>query len=134
MKIAFLAVLFAALSLPIAVSAQVTQQPPAQMQPAQQNQAATQYHRWTKRLAGINLSTQQQQQIQHLLDQFAAQHPAGSPRDKAGVHALHDQIFTVLNPQQQAQLRQNIQTLEAQKMQRRMQGQQQAQPAPPPAR
>ncbi|MBV8118090.1 MAG: hypothetical protein JOZ01_08930 [Candidatus Eremiobacteraeota bacterium] len=126
-----MAVLFAALSLPTAVSAQVTQQPQAQMQQAPHNQAAAQYKRWTKRLNGINLSSQQQQQIQHLLDQFAAAHPAGSPRDKAGVHALRDQIFGVLNSQQQTQLRQNIQAMEARERERRMQMQPQQQPVQP---
>lgn len=134
MKIASLAVFLAALSLPIAVSAQVTQQPPAQSQTGQHDQAATQYHRWTKRLAGINLSSGQQQQVQHLLDQFATAHPPGSPRDQAGTHALRDQIFAVLNPSQQAQLRQNIKALKSQHGQRRMQEQPQPapmQPAPP---
>src|SRR5580700_1019144 len=110
MKFASLAVLLVALALPVAVSAQVVQQQPVQAQ-GQRGPATAQYQRWTKRLAGINLSSQQQQQVQSLLDQFAAQHPAGSPRDKAGSHALGQQIFGVLNPQQQAQLHQNIQAL-----------------------
>jgi len=83
MKFASLAVLLVALALPVAVSAQVVQQQPVQAQ-GQRGPATAQYQRWTKRLAGINLSSQQQQQVQSLLDQFAAQHPAGSPRDKAG--------------------------------------------------
>jgi hypothetical protein len=131
MKIAPLAALIAALALPIGVSAQVVQQPPVQTQ-RQYNQAAVQYKHWTKRLAGINLSTQQQQQVQHLLDQFAAQHPAGSPRDKSGIHVLRDQIFAVLNPQQQAQLHQQMEALKAQQMQRRMQEQGQGQPQQQP--
>lgn len=130
MKIASLAVLLTALSLPIAVSAQVIQQAPVQAQAGQQGQAAAQYRRWTQRLSGINLSAQQQQQVQRLLDQFAAQHPPGSPRDKAGTHALRDQILAVLNPQQQMQLHQNMQALKAQHMQRRMQEQGQMQPQP----
>jgi hypothetical protein len=145
MKIVSLAVLLAALTLPAAVSAQVVQQPSAQT-PAAQGQAAHEYRRWTKRLTGINLSAQQQQQVQSLLDQFASQHPAGSPRDEAGSHALRDRIFAVLNPQQQAQLQQTMQAMKAQQAQRRMQGQPGGQPQqmppmqpqqgppPPPAR
>ncbi len=129
MKIVSLAVLLAALTLPAAVSAQVAQQPSTQA-PAPQGQAAHEYRRWTKRLTGINLSTQQQQQVQGLLDQFASQHPAGSPRDEAGSHALRDRIFAVLNPQQQAQLQQTIQAMKAQQGQRRMQGQPMGQPQP----
>ncbi len=129
MKTVSLAVLLAALTWPIAVSAQV-QPPPAQsqMQPGQGGQAAHEYRRWTKRLAGLNLSTQQQQHVQGLLDQFAAQHPAGSARDEAGAHALRDQILGLLNPQQQTQLRQMMQQSKAQHEQRHMQGQPMAQP------
>jgi opacity protein-like surface antigen len=127
MKIALVAAMLAALSMPIAVSAQVTQ-PPVQGQ-QQTSQAAHEYHRWTKRLAGINLSSQQQQQVQHLLDDFAARHPAGSPRDSEGARVLHEQILGVLTPQQQAQYQQEIQARRAQEQQRRPQ--QQVQPAPP---
>jgi hypothetical protein len=130
MKTLSLAVLLAALTLPIAVSAQVSQQPPvqSQMQPGQAGQAAHEYRRWTKRLAGLSLSPQQQQHVQGLLDQFAAQHPAGSARDESGAHALRDQITGLLNPQQQTQLRQTIQQEKAQHMQRHMQGQPMGQP------
>ena len=133
MKIASIAALLAALTMPVAVSAQVTQAP-AQTQ-RQTNQAAHEYHRWTKRLAGINLSAQQQQQVQHFLDQFAAAHPAGSPRDPAGSKALHEQIFGVLTPAQQSQFQQQMQALKAQHQQRGAQGEQQPpQPPPPPVR
>ncbi|MGA8533256.1 MAG: hypothetical protein WB615_04020 [Candidatus Tumulicola sp.] len=130
MKIASLAVLLAALLLPGAVSAQEVQQqpPPPQTQGQRGDQSASIYRRWTKQLNGINLSTQQQQQVQRLLDQFAAQHPAGSPRDHAGVRALGEQIFGVLNPQQQAQLHQNIEALKARRRQHHMQEQGQPQP------
>jgi hypothetical protein len=129
MKIASIAALLAALTMPVAVSAQVTQAP-AQTQ-GQTNQAAREYHRWTKRLAGINLSAQQQQQVQHLLDQFASAHPAGSPRDREGSKALHEQILGILTPAQQAQFQQQMQALKAQHEQR-PQGEQQ--PPPPPTR
>ncbi len=134
MKIASIAALLAALTMPVAVSAQVTQAP-AQTQ-RQTSQAAHEYHRWTKRLSGINLSAQQQQQVQHLLDQFAASHPAGSPRDHAGSRALHEQILSILTPAQQQQLTQQMQALKAQHEQRRGQeaGPQGPQAPPPPLR
>jgi hypothetical protein len=137
MKIASIAALLAALTVPVAVSAQETQAPAqAQAQGQRQtNQAAHEYHRWTKRLAGINLSAQQQQQVQHFLDQFAAAHPAGSPRDPAGSKALHEQIFGVLTPAQQSQFQQQMQALKAQHAQRGAPGEQQpAQPPPPSTR
>jgi len=134
MKIVTLAAL-AAFSMPIAVSAQVAQ-PPAQAVQGQQQttQAAHEYHRWTKRLANVNLSQQQQQQVQHLLDQFNSTHPAGSPRDRAGAHALEQQIFGVLTPQQQSQVRQQMQAQRMQEQQHMQQQQQPVQPAPPPTR
>ena len=130
MKIASIAALLAALTVPVAVSAQVTQAPVQSQQ--QTNQAAREYHRWTKRLAGINLSSQQQQQVQHLLDQFAAAHPAGSPRDRQGARALHEQIRGILTPAQQQQFQQQMQAHKAQEQQRH--AEQGSQPQPPPAR
>lgn len=133
MKIASIAALLAALTMPVAVSAQVTQ-PPVQSQ-GQTNQAAHEYHRWTKWLSGINLSAQQQQQVQHLLDQFNSTHPAGSPKDRAGARALHEQIMGVLTPAQQAQFQQAMQARRAQHGQREQEQQPPGeQPAPPPAR
>lgn len=138
MKIAFVAALLAALTMPIAVSAQATQ-PPAAGQ-TQTHQATYEYHRWTKRLANINLSSSQQQQVQHLLDQFASSHPEGSPRDPAGARALHEQILNVLTPQQQTQYQQEMQADWAKRHQQRTQQQQQQQQpeqqsqAPPPPR
>ncbi|MBV8155423.1 MAG: hypothetical protein JOY98_13440 [Candidatus Eremiobacteraeota bacterium] len=138
MKIVSLAALLAALTMPIAVSAQATQPAPAQTQ-AQTQQASYEYHRWTKRLANISLSNEQQQQVQHLLDQFAASHPAGSPRDREGARALHQQILNVLTPQQQAQYQQEMhaewaQRHQAQQQRLEQQQQQPAQQAPPPQR
>lgn len=118
--------------MPIAVSAQVTQ-PPVQGQ-KQTNQAAHEYHRWTKRLAGINLSAQQQQQVQHLLDAFASRHPAGSPHDSEGARALHEQIFSLLTPQQQSQYQQEMQARRAQEGQRRQQQAPPVQGGVPPTR
>lgn len=131
MKIAPLAALVAALSLPIATSAQVIQQPPVQAQ-GQRGGGASQYNHWMKRLAGVNLSGQQQQAIQGVLGQFAAQHPVGSPRDPQAAHALRGQIFAILTPDQQAQVHAQMKALHAQRVARRMQMQQQQQVQPQP--
>jgi phage gpG-like protein len=77
-----------------------------------------------RRLSGINLSQQQQQAVQGALSQYAAQHPAGSPKDPQAAHALRSQIYAILTPDQQSQLHAQMQ---AEKQQRRaMQGQGQA--------
>lgn len=138
MKIASTAALLAAILVPAAVCAQEVQPAPTAPVQRQTHQATYQYHRWTKRLANINLSAQQQQQVQHYLDQFAASHPAGSPRDKAGAKALERQILGVLTPTQQAQYQQEMQTIWAQHHQEHLEqqqpGQAPQQPAPPPKR
>jgi hypothetical protein len=106
MKIASLAALLAALALPIGASAQVyPQQQPAPAQGQQQSAGSKQYKHWMKRLSGLNLSQQQMQQAQNFLSQFASQHPAGSPKDPQANHALRDQMYSILTPDQQNQLR-----------------------------
>jgi len=139
MKIVFVAAIIAALGLPIAVSAQMAA-PPIPAAQGQRNPGAGTYNRWMKRLSPIGLSAQQQQQVQNILGQYAQQHPAGSPRDPQGSHALRAQIFAVLTPDQQARLQQELQQLRAEHRARRLQMEQQQgqvpQPgqAPPPAR
>jgi hypothetical protein len=138
MKILSLAASLAlALCLPLAASAQ-TVAPPPNGSPVQAHHdpGKATYGHWMKRLAGVNLSSDQQQHVQSLLGQYAQQHPVGSPRDPQGAHALRDQIFGVLNPQQQEQVRQNMHAMKAQARQRRLertQQQGQPQPAAPPA-
>jgi Spy/CpxP family protein refolding chaperone len=131
MKIAILAALLAALSLPLATSAQVVQQPPIQGQGQQRGGGASVYNHWMKRLNGLNLSAQQQQQIQSTLGQYAQQHPAGSQRDPQGAHALRAQIFSILSPDQQAQLHAQMKAMRAQRAQRRSMEQQQQPQGPP---
>lgn len=135
MKILFVAATIAALSLPIAVSAQVAA-PPVAAPPAAQglrNPGQHAYNKWMKRLAPIGLSAQQQQQAENLLGHYAQTHPAGSPRDPQGARALRDQIFSMLTPDQQARLNQELAQIRAEHRARRLQMQQQGQ-APPPAR
>jgi hypothetical protein len=148
MKLFSIAALLAAFSLPLAVSAQQVQQPnyPQAGSPqagAPQVAPAPRHHgnRWMRLMSTLNLSPDQQQQVQNAIGQWAQSHPAGSPRDPQGARALRQQIFGILSPQQQAQLQQEImQARQAhqQRMQQRqqMQQQQQMQPqqgqAPPP--
>jgi Spy/CpxP family protein refolding chaperone len=132
MKISIIAALIAALALPMAASAQQYPQQPVQQQPGpgqgtRGNAGAHQYNKWMKMLTSLNLSQQQQQQVQGMLQQFAQQHPAGSPRDREGTRALRNQIFSVLTPDQQNQLRQQMQAMRQQRMQRRQEREQQQQ-------
>ncbi|HKU81615.1 MAG TPA: hypothetical protein VJP76_05550 [Candidatus Tumulicola sp.] len=134
MKIVLVAATIAALSLPIAASAQVAAPPPAAAVQGQHSPGERTYNRWMKRLSPIGLSAQQQQQVENVLGQYAQQHPMGSPRDPQGTHALHDQIFSILTPDQQARLQQELQQLRAEHRARRQQMEQQQGQAPPPAR
>jgi Spy/CpxP family protein refolding chaperone len=131
MKLFALAALTAALSLPVAVSAQqAAPQPATQQAPAGTQQATPKvYRRWSRLLNGVNLSNQQHEQIQNLLDQYAQAHPAGSQHVPGAARQLHDQIFGILTQQQQAQVQQNVQQAHAAHHQRRQQTQQQN-PAP----
>jgi hypothetical protein len=137
MKILSLAASLAlAFSLPLAASAQTVAPPYGSQVQAHHDPGKATYSHWMKRLNGVNLSGDQQQHIQSLLGQYAQQHPVGSPRDPQAAHALRDQIFGVLNSQQQEQVRQNMHAMKAQAKQRRlerMQQQGQPQPATPPA-
>jgi Spy/CpxP family protein refolding chaperone len=125
MKIATLAALIAALALPIGASAQVAPQPPPG-QGQQSSPGQRQYQHWMRRLSGINLSQQQQQAVQSALSAYAAQHPAGSPKDPQAAHALRSQIESILTPDQQNQLRAQMQAMKQQR--RAMQAGQQGQP------
>jgi chromosome condensin MukBEF ATPase and DNA-binding subunit MukB len=135
MKIATLAAFVAALALPIGASAQVAPQP-APGQGQQRSPGQRQYQHWMRRLSALNLSQQQQSAVQNALNQFASQHPAGSPKDPQAAHALRDQIYSILTPDQVNQLRAEQRAMKQQRQQ--MQSQQgqypqgQYQQAPPP--
>ncbi len=140
MKLIVLTALAAALCLPVAVSAQ--QAPPesaVQQAPAGTQQATPKvYRRWSRLLNGVNLSNQQHDQIQSVLDQYAQAHPAGSQHVPGAARQLHDQIFGILTQQQQTQVQQNVQQMRTEQRQRRQQKQQQQQQqqntAPPATR
>ncbi|MBC5816659.1 MAG: hypothetical protein GIW97_08970 [Candidatus Eremiobacteraeota bacterium] len=61
--------------------------------------------RMMQRFAALNLSAQQQTQIQSLIAQFRQAHPQGSPRDPQAMQTLRSQINAVLTPAQQQQLK-----------------------------
>jgi hypothetical protein len=81
--------------------------------------------RWAKRTRDLNLSSDQQQRMQSLIDQYAQTHPAGSPRDVAGSRQLHQQLLGLMTSDQQNQFRQEGQARRAAMRQRRAQMQQQ---------
>ncbi|HTU83413.1 MAG TPA: hypothetical protein VMF61_14865 [Candidatus Acidoferrales bacterium] len=159
MKLFSVAALLAVFVLPVAVSAQQTQQipPPPQAPPSgqqygqpygqqgqpygQQGQPYGQpggpqqrgerrYNRWMRMLSRLNLSSQQQQQVQSALGQYFQSHPAGSARDPQGMRNLRDQIFGTLSPSQQDQLRSQMQAARVQRLQRQLQRAQQQGQAP----
>lgn len=137
MKFAILAALIAAFSLPAAASAQVAQ--PVMQGQGQRAPGARLYNRWMKRLQPIGLSAQQMQQVQNILGQYAQQHPEGSPKDPQASHALRDQIFGMLTPDQQSRLKEEMRTLKMERRARKQQTQPQEQAEPqeqgqPPAR
>ena len=75
-------------------------------------------HRWTKRLSNLNLSGDQQQRIQSMINQYSQTHPEGSPRDPGAARELRRQVMGVLTNDQQNQLRQQMRARRAQMRQR----------------
>ena len=122
-------VVAAALALPVAAGAQQAQYPAGQAQQSQGSQGTTPspseiQRRVMKRLGHLNLSNDQQQRIQSMINQFSQQHPEGSPRDRAAARELRRQIMGVLTTDQQNQLRQEMQAHHEQMQQRNQQYQQ----------
>jgi Spy/CpxP family protein refolding chaperone len=60
-------------------------------------------------MRSIALSDQQRAQLRQLMQQYRQAHPRGSTFDPQARQALHEQMFNVLTPQQQAQFKQNFQ-------------------------
>ena len=128
------AALCAVFFAPAAVRAQQSDQTgPATAQTSAPSQSSTPapgawiYRRWSEFLSGLNLSDQQHDQIQSLLDKYAQAHPYGSMHDPKPGRELRRQIFAVLTPDQQTQVRQKIEAWQAQRRQARMQRMQQQQ-------
>lgn len=85
----------------------------AQVQPApgQTQQTGSQRHRGGsfRFLKDLNLTQQQQTQIDQIRQQFRQAHPKGSPRDPQAMKDMRDKIMAVLTPAQQAQLKADMQ-------------------------
>jgi Spy/CpxP family protein refolding chaperone len=132
MKFFVPALLLAALALPLGVCAQQSDQP-AQTPPQPSASAGRSnmhiYRRWSKLLSGVNLTDQQHARIQQLLDQYSDAHPPGSPFDRQATRELRDQIFSVLTPDQQTQVKQQARTIQAQRQRHLQQQQQQQNPS-----
>ncbi len=130
MKINLLAAgAFAAmLALPLGAYAQQDQAPASRAGHATTtpNQARIQNH-WAKRFGQLNLSSDQQQRIQSLINQFSQAHPEGSPRDRGASRELRHQIMGVLTDDQRNQYHQEMRARRAQMHQ---QGQYQGQQGP----
>jgi hypothetical protein len=135
MKVLALTALVAALLVPAAGYAQQTEQPAAAQQqaPATQQKMPGIYRVWSMLLRGIDLSNDQHDKIQNLLDQYAQAHPAGSARDPQAARQLRDQIVALLTSDQQTQFQQKLERMRERRQQRlreRQQMQQQQQSYP----
>ncbi len=111
MKINFLsaAAFVAALAMPLGASAQQSQTPGGRGHHATTTPSHTKLtHRWQKKLGSLNLSGDQQQRVQSLIDRYSQDHPEGSPRDRNASRELRNQIMGVMNSDQQNQYRQEM--------------------------
>jgi hypothetical protein len=126
MKITFLAAgaLAVALAMPLGAYAQQSQPQGVSAQRTTPSQAKLQ-HRWMKRLGKLNLSSDQQQRVQSMIDQYSQAHPQGSPRDRNASRDLRRQILSVLNSDQQSQYQAQMRAQHQQTQQHRGQMQQQ---------
>jgi hypothetical protein len=133
MKITFLAAgAFAvALAMPLGAYAQQSQPPGATAQRTTTPSQAKLQRGWMKRLGNLNLSGDQQQRIQSMINQYSQAHPQGSPRDREASRDLRRQILGVLNSDQQNQYHQQMRAHREQMQQRHGQQQQGPQGAGP---
>jgi hypothetical protein len=122
----------AALAMPLGAYAQQDQQYPG---PSQGQAGAPSHdrlqHRWMRRLSHLNLSNDQQQRIQSMIDQYSQAHPEGSAVDPGAKRELRRQIMGVLSSDQQGQFKQEMRAHRAAMQQREGQMQQGQQQGPP---
>ncbi|HVR45736.1 MAG TPA: hypothetical protein VMT95_03725 [Candidatus Binatia bacterium] len=126
MKTNLLAVgaLAAALAMPLGADAQQQQYPQqGQGQAVEPNHDRIQ-HRWQRRLSHLNLSNDQQQRVQSMIDQYSQAHPEGSAVDPNARRELRRQIMGVLSSDQQNQFQQEMRARRAAMQQRQGQMQQ----------
>jgi Spy/CpxP family protein refolding chaperone len=121
-----------ALAAPLGVYAQQGQPPPTQSYGHHTTPSeAKLQHRWMKRFGHLNLSGDQQQRVQSIIDQYSQTHPEGSPVDRNASHALRQQLMGVLNSDQQNQYREQMHEQHQRMQQRRAQTQQPGAQQPP---
>lgn len=61
-------------------------------------------------MQGLNLTADQKSRLKALMTQYHAAHPKGSAPDVQARETLHQQMMSVLTPQQQAQFKANVQS------------------------
>jgi len=85
----------------------------AQVQPAtgqnQQQSGSERHHGGFRFLKDLNLTAQQQAQIDQIRQQYRQAHPKGSARDPQAMKDMRDKMMAVLTPAQQAQLKADMQ-------------------------
>lgn len=118
-----------AIGLPIVGCAQ---QAPAQSQPGASQGAYGHHHGGMRWLQGVNLSDQQKQQIQTLMQQYRQAHPRGSQPDPQAREQLRSQIMNVLTPEQRTQVQANMQKMKEQRQEREQHEMPAASPSPAP--
>jgi Spy/CpxP family protein refolding chaperone len=99
------AALATALAVPAIGFAQV-QPAPAQTQPQSGSERQHGGFRFGK---DLNLTQQQQAQIDQIRQQYRQAHPKGSARDPQAMKDMRDKMMAVLTPAQQAQLKADMQ-------------------------
>jgi len=118
-----------ALAVPAIGFAQV--QPPAANS---QTQSGSERHRGGFHfLKDLNLSQQQQTQIDQIRQQYRQAHPKGSARDPQARKDMRNKIMAVLTPAQQAQLKADMQKRRGGSGHRGRGGNRSPQPSPSPA-
>ncbi|HET6274943.1 MAG TPA: hypothetical protein VFE16_03255 [Candidatus Cybelea sp.] len=127
MKTHLLAVsaLAAVLALPLGAVAQQDQAPAAHAQGRTTTPSPAKIqNQWARRFGQLNLSGDQQQRIQSLINQYSQAHPEGSARDRDASRQLRHQIMGVLSDDQRNQYHQQMRARREQKRQRQGQMQQ----------
>jgi hypothetical protein len=106
MKTTFLAASAFVVALAVPPLGAYAQQSQPQGVTAQQHTTRSQANlqqRWMKKLGDLNLSGDQQQRIQSMINQYSQAHPEGSPRDPEASRDLRRQIMSVLSSDQKSQ-------------------------------
>ncbi|HEX5275219.1 MAG TPA: hypothetical protein VFW34_08080 [Candidatus Rubrimentiphilum sp.] len=109
----------------------------AQVQPAtgqnQQQSGSERHHGGFRFLKDLNLTSQQQTQIDQIRRQYRQAHPKGSARDPQAMKEMRDKMMAVLTPAQQAQLKADMQKRRAEYGQGRHRNERNSFPQPSPS-